>query len=157
MPAHNEPGTDEDELDNSMSGFTESRGDITNTNHALGKRRRAIPMAAQSWGIQRTHWARTWLRLRKKQKLNATIDGTLMPACGPDWQLVPGTRMTSDTLSLIVRDISQQGGLNPNEARTFTVHIITRNKFDTAVAPHSSRALSCGLRQSRCQAEHPTT
>ena len=121
-PAHSDPDTDEDEHDTSMFGFIESKGDVTKTNYTLGKRRRAIPMVAQSWGIQRSNWARVWLRLRKKDGRDASIDDTLMPACGPDWQLVPGTSMTSDTLSLIVRDILQQGGLNPDEARAFTSH-----------------------------------
>ena len=49
-PAHSDPNTDEDEHDNSMFGFIESRGDVTKTNYALGKRRRPIPMVAQSWG-----------------------------------------------------------------------------------------------------------
>ena len=84
-------------------------------------------MVAQAWGIQRKNWARIWLRLRKKENRDATVDDTLMPACGPDWQLVPGTRMTSDTPTLIVRDILQQGNLNPDEARTFTSHPMKTN------------------------------
>ena len=105
-----------------MLGFIETSGSITETNQAKAKRRRAIPMVAHAWGIHRRNWARAWLQLRKKEALDATKNNTLMPACGPDWQLVPGTRMTSDALTIIVRTILQQGSMTVDEAKTFTSH-----------------------------------
>ena len=85
---------------------TRNRGaERTESEAAKANRRRAIPMVAHSWGIARRNWARAWAILRRHAKLNAEDDDTLMPACGPDWKLVKGTRMTSDALIIITRDI----------------------------------------------------
>ena len=45
-----------------------------------------------------------------------------MPACGPDWQLVSGIRMRSDSISIIVRTILQEGGGAIEGTQNFTSH-----------------------------------
>ena len=70
-PDDNIPESDEDEYDNRMLGFIETKSTITKTNSAKQKRRRPIPMVAHSWGIYRKNWGRIWVQMRKEQGLNA--------------------------------------------------------------------------------------
>ena len=114
--------SDEDEYDNAMLGFVATTGSITKTSQTKAKRRKGTPMVAHAWGLKRRNWARQWLRLRQQAGLYAPTDATLMPACGPDWQLVPGTRMTSDTITIIVREILQEQNVTLQEAKRFTSH-----------------------------------
>ncbi len=45
-----------------------------------------------------------------------------MPACGPDWVLVTGTRMTADALTIALREILIKEGITREEACTYTSH-----------------------------------
>ena len=45
-----------------------------------------------------------------------------MPACGPDWVLIPGTRMSSDTLTTILREVLVIQGISAEEAKQYTTH-----------------------------------
>ena len=114
-------------------------------------------MVAHSWGIVRRNWARAWAILRKQAKLNAEDDDTLMPACGPDWKLVKGTRMTSDALIIIVRDILQEGGLNSDEAQRSTAHTLKTTFLSwcgkAGVAKEFRLTLGCHSKGKECMAD----
>ncbi len=45
-----------------------------------------------------------------------------MPACGPGWVLVPGTWMTSGTLSTILREVLVLQGIPREEVETYASH-----------------------------------
>ena len=45
-----------------------------------------------------------------------------MPACGPDWVLVPRTRMSPDALSTIIRELLRQRGIPGDEILNITSH-----------------------------------
>ncbi len=45
-----------------------------------------------------------------------------MPACGPDWVLVAGTRMTADALTIALREILVKEGIPREEACMYTSH-----------------------------------
>ncbi len=96
--------------------------EVTKTSKQGNRRRDPVPITCHSWGIKKQMWAASWLRLRIKHKRNATKDGSLMPACGPDWVLQPGTKMTSDTLTTTLREILVAKGIPPEEASTYTTH-----------------------------------
>ncbi len=86
-------------------GFIEAERGVTKTNQTRARKRWKVPMVSHSWRLSTEEWGPTWLKLRAKAKLNAATDGTLLPRCGPDWSLVPRTRMTSDTMTLLLREI----------------------------------------------------
>ncbi len=83
-------------------GFIEARGGVLKNTQARGKRRRPVPIAAHSWGLVEEAWAAKWLELRAIARRDAHADGTIMPACGPDWVLMPGTKMTAESLTIIL-------------------------------------------------------
>ena len=121
-------------------GFVEVTGHITKTSQTKVRMRRPIHMVAHSWGIIDQGWAARWLRLRQKLRRHATSDCSLMPACGPDWVLMPGTRMTSDTLTTIFREILVRGGIPRDEVRYYTSHSMK--------ATFLSWANKCGIKKS---------
>ncbi len=86
-------------------GFIEAEGGVTKTKQTRARKKWKVPMVSHSWGLSTEEWGPTWLKLRAKAKLNAAIDGMLMLGCGPDWSLVPRTRMTSDTMTILLREI----------------------------------------------------
>ncbi len=118
-----EPDTDPSSIRRSLRGlgFVEVTGKVTKTSQGQ-HRRRPIPMSAHSWGIVDKFWAAKWLRLRQKHGRDATTDGSLMPACGPDWVLIPGTRMSSDTMTTILREVLVSQGISADEAGRYTTH-----------------------------------
>jgi hypothetical protein len=59
-------------------------------------------MVAHSWGLTTAKLASTWLDVRKQIGRNASKDSTLMLACGPDYEAVPGTRMTTGNMAVIL-------------------------------------------------------
>ena len=99
-------------------GFIETRGTVTKTSTGS----KPIWMVAHSWGLKHKDWAKKWLLLRKEAGLKASDDETLMPACGPDWVLVLGTRMSSDTLTIAMREILEKQGIPREETRKYTSH-----------------------------------
>ena len=62
-----------------------------------------------------------------------------MPACGPDWVLVPGTKTTAESLTIILREILMEMGLEQSEVRTYTSHSMK--------ATFLSWAGKCGLKK----------
>ena len=120
-------------------GFIEARGGVLKNTQARGKRRRPVPIAAHSWGLVEEAWAAKWLELRAIARRDAHADGTIMPACGPDWVLVPGTKMTAESLTIILREILMEMGLEQSEVRTYTSHSMK--------ATFLSWAGKCGLKK----------
>ena len=86
-------------------GFIEANGTVTKTNQTRERKKWKVPMVCHSWGISTLKWGPTWLKLRQAKGYQAAADGTLMLGCGPDWSLVRGTRMTSDTMTLLLREL----------------------------------------------------
>ncbi len=86
-------------------GFIEAEGTVTKTNQTRERKKWKVPLVCHSWGLTMLKWGPMWLKLRQTKGYNAAADGTLMLGCGPDWTLVQGTRMTSDTMTLLLREL----------------------------------------------------
>ena len=84
-------------------GFIATTGTITKTSNVRGRNKNPIHMVSHACGITNHTWATTWFSLRMEHGRRAEDDGSLMPACGPDWVLVPGTALASDVCSIIMR------------------------------------------------------
>ncbi len=120
-------------------GFLETRAGILKNTQKKGKRRRPIPVATHSWGLVEEGWAQKLLETRKKKGRSADKDGSIMPACGPDWVLIGGTRMSSDTLTISLREILVLMGIERAEAQTYTSHSMKATML--------SWAGKCGLKK----------
>ena len=67
---------------NSLDSYLEVMAKITKTSRLSGRRRCPLPIVCHTFGLHSAKWATQWLRARRRLRLHAATNGTLMPACG---------------------------------------------------------------------------
>ena len=66
-------------------------------------------MVAHSWGLTNPNWAATWLAVRQRMNLDAARDKALMRGVGPDYRPVPGTKLTTTSMSMTLWELIKVG------------------------------------------------
>lgn len=84
--------------------------------------RHPIPVAAHALGIASEGWASVYFKLRASAGLNADLDETLQPACGPDLRFVPKVRMSVDSFVVFVQLILRAMGAPEEDIIIITAH-----------------------------------
>ena len=102
-----EPWLDPADVPPTEAAFVETVAGKTKAGNVKRRRRLPLPLVGFACGLTGEPWAAAWLALRSEEGLDASVDGTMMPAPrkGGGWARRPlTTSECSDWLRMIIRE-----------------------------------------------------
>ena len=103
-------------------GYVDVKAHITKRSQIrLETSRMGVEMTSHSWGICEETWAEVWLATRAELKLDAKMQGFLLPSVGPGGTLRP-YKMPTEELAMHLREILVEWGIPISEASLYTSH-----------------------------------
>jgi len=107
-----------------LDSYLEVMAKITKTSRLSGRRRCPLPIVCHTFGLHSAKWATQWLRARRRLRLHAATNGTLMPACGLDWIVHDSVQITTTSCATMLKAILRDYGVAPEEAATYSAQSI---------------------------------